>query len=94
MLDPLIHRKDRDISGAAEAPVVENRLKAPQYLWIPIRGCHHAVNEVGAGKVQSFPGEPGSVVGEEALGLRSEKVFDAANCGAHAVLSGSSGVPM
>ena len=54
MLNALIDRQDREVAGATEAPSVVHRLQVAEYRHGAVRIAHHALDEVGAGKMQAI----------------------------------------
>ena len=52
VFDALIDRQDRDVPGAGQPPVIEQRLQAGEHARGPVRRRHAAVDEVRPGEVQ------------------------------------------
>ena len=86
VLDPLVDGEDGDIAGSGEPPVAQNLLHAAQHLGTPVRARDHAVDEVGAGKVELVAGEAHGAIGQEVLGFGAEEVVDSGGCGHGVVL--------
>ena len=58
MLDALIDRQDRDIPGAAQAAGVDNLLEIPKHGRLAVRHRQHPIDEIRAGQMQRFFGNP------------------------------------
>jgi hypothetical protein len=59
MLDALIHGQDGKISGAAKASVSEHSLKVGKDTNIAVGDGVHAIDKIGAGKIQARFGDFG-----------------------------------
>ncbi len=76
VLDALIDRKNREITRAAEAPVIEDALEIREYPDISVRGGVDAINKIGAGKMHAFFCDFRRLVSEKVFGFCAEVSFD------------------
>jgi hypothetical protein len=75
VLDALVDRKNGKVTGAGEAPVVEERLEAAQNLRVAVGHAIGPVDIVRTGKVKGFFRNLGFML-EERLGVCPEKGLD------------------
>ena len=76
MLDPLIDRQDRQVAGAAEAPVAPHGLEIAQDGDRPIRADEDAIDKVGTRKNQLVPLDPLALVLEQRRCLGPKQLTD------------------
>src|SRR5687767_2126276 len=74
MFDPLIHRQDGEITGAAEAAMAEQAFQIGQDPIVAIGERPHAVNEVRPRQVEHPAWHGLALVVEERIGLVAEEL--------------------
>ena len=80
MLDALIHRQNREVPGAAEAPVEKHAVKIVEHPQIPIGNRVNTVDEIRAGQVQPLLGNFGIFKAKQRFRFGSQELFDCACC--------------
>ena len=88
VLDALIDGKDREIAGAAEAPVAEDALEIGEHADISVRCGVDAVDKIGTGKMQALFRDFRRLVSEKIFGFCAEVRFNVscASRGCHVAL--------
>ena len=76
MLDPLIHREDREVAGAREAPGRVDPLEVDEHLRVPVGAAEAGVDLIGRRDPDLLFRDPLAGEGEEALGLVAEEGLD------------------
>jgi len=56
--------------------VLEEGLQGAQHRRLAVAGCHHAVDEIGAGQVQAGPGDLRRSKSEQLVGVGAEQLGD------------------
>jgi hypothetical protein len=74
VLDALIHREDRQIPGAGEAPGAEDLLEIAQYGDRSITVDKHPIDKIRSGQVHLGSGDALALVAEQGLGIIAEQV--------------------
>ena len=74
MLDALIDRQDRHVTGAAEAAVIEQRLQPAEHVDRAVRVEVDTLDEIRTGQVQRFFRDLALVL-QQSGGLGSEDLF-------------------
>jgi hypothetical protein len=87
VLDPLVNWQDREIAGAGQPAVVEQRLQAAQDAGGPVAGGEDAVDEVGARQVELRARDGLAGVFQQVLGVVAQDRLQLAQrrrgCGGH-----------
>ena len=76
MLDPLIDRQNRHVTGLGQPAVIDERLKAAEHARGPIRCAVDALDVVGPGQVEALLGDGLALMIEERGGFVSEDLFE------------------
>ena len=76
VLDALVDRQNRDVSGPGEPPVIEQRLQARQHARRPIGDAVDALDVVGPGKMQRLFRDGLALILKQARRFVSENFFD------------------
>jgi len=79
VLDALVHRQDRQVTAATQAPVVEHLLQAAHDRRRPVGQGHHPIDEIRPRQMQALFGNALAHMGEEAIGLRAQQLDDVAH---------------
>ena len=77
VLDPLVDRQDREVTGTAEAAVVVDALQVDQHPRVAVALGEDAVDVRRAGQLQLLLGNALAGVAQQALRLIAEQFLDA-----------------
>ncbi|OPZ59849.1 MAG: hypothetical protein BWY86_01127 [Candidatus Aminicenantes bacterium ADurb.Bin508] len=69
MLYPLVDGKDREETGSAQSPVVEEPLQVLENADGPVGGDQDPFNEIGTGQVEQLFGHRLALMAEKGLSL-------------------------
>jgi len=78
VLDALVDGQDRQVAGAGQAAVLEERLEAPEHPSRPVAVLPDAVDEVGPGQVELRLGHCLALVLEEPPGILAQNLLQLA----------------
>jgi hypothetical protein len=76
VLDPLVDREDREVTGARQAPVVEHRAEVADRGHAAVGVEHHPLDEVRARQMQVLGTDRLAAVLQQALGVIAEQIGD------------------
>ncbi len=76
VLDPLVHRQNRNIPRARQPAMAEQPLQVPQHAVVPVRHRKGPVHEIRAGQVQPVLRDFRVLEVEQIIGLVAEQFCD------------------
>ena len=76
VLDPLVHRQDREVAGPGEPPVRVQALEIAQHPRMPVRRTEHGIDVVRARGPDARGRDAVADVGEQIVGLGAEEFAD------------------
>ena len=76
MLDPLVHRQNREVTGPPQPTVIEDHLEVPQHRRRPVRRREHLVDERRPGKMKHLLRHRPALVAKQTLRVRTQNSDD------------------